>query len=124
MGPRLRDLGLSIGRLPTGPSNSIADVAGTSVGHATVVHDEPRAARTGVTVVHTRAPGGRGDLCPAAMYSLNGNGEVTGSHWVAESGLLAGPVAITNTHQVGIVRDELVRWQEIGRSTRLNSSHT
>lgn len=108
---RLRDLGLSIGRLPTGPSNTIADVHGVSVGHATVWHDEPRVARTGVTVVHTRAPGRRSDLCPAAIHSLNGNGELTGSHWVAESGLLAGPVAITNTHQVGVVRDELVRWQ-------------
>lgn len=108
---RLRDLGLAIGRLPTGPTNSIADVDGVSVGHASVVHDEPRAARTGVTVVHTRPPGRRGLLCPAAMHSLNGNGEFTGSHWLAESGLLAGPVAITNTHQVGLVRDELVRWQ-------------
>ncbi|MFM2183587.1 MAG: hypothetical protein RJB61_1881 [Actinomycetota bacterium] len=108
---RLRDLGLAIGRLPTGPTNSIADVDGVSVGHATVDHDGPRVARTGVTVVHTRPPGRRGMLCPGAMYSLNGNGEFTGSHWLAESGLLAGPVAITNTHQVGLVRDELVRWQ-------------
>lgn len=118
MKPRLRDLGHSIGRLPTGPSNSIADVAGVSVGHATVVHDEPRVARTGVTIVHTRAPGGRGDLCHAAMYSLNGNGEMTGSHWVAEAGLLSGPVGITNTHQVGLVRDQLVAWQ-VERSSGL-----
>ena len=111
MKPRLRDLGLSIGRLPVGPSNSIADVSGVSVGHATVVHDTPRVARTGVTVVHTRAPHRRGELCHAAMYSLNGNGEMTGSHWVAESGLLGGPVGITNTHQVGLVRDRLVAWQ-------------
>ena len=111
MKPRLRDLGHTIGRLPTGPSNSIADVVGVSVGHATVVHDSPGTARTGVTIVHTRAPDRRGDLCHAAMYSLNGNGEMTGSHWVAESGLLGGPVGITNTHQVGLVRDHLVAWQ-------------
>lgn len=108
---RLRDLGLTIGRLPTGPANSIADVEGVSVGHATVVRDEPRAARTGVTVVHTRAPDRRGDLCYGAIHSLNGNGEMTGSHWLAESGLVAGPIGITNTHQVGIVRDALVAWQ-------------
>lgn len=118
MKPRLRDLGHVIGRLPIGLTNSIADVAGVSVGHATVVHDEPRVARTGVTIVHTRPSGRRGDLCPAAMYSLNGNGEMTGSHWVAESGLLGGPVAITNTHQVGLVRDELVAWQ-VARSSGL-----
>ena len=108
---RLRDLGLSIGILPTGPSNSIADVGGVSVGHATIVRDGPRVARTGVTVVHTRAPGRRDVLCYAAMHSFNGNGEMTGSHWLAECGLLAGPVAITNTHQVGVVRDALVAAQ-------------
>lgn len=111
MTTRLRDLGLTIGRLPTGPTNSIADVEGISVGHATVVHDAPRVARTGVTIVHTRPLDRRGDLCHAAMYSLNGNGEMTGSHWVAESGLLSGPIGITNTHQVGLVRDHLVAWQ-------------
>lgn len=108
---RLRDLGLSIGRLPTGPANSIADVAGVTVGHATVVADEPRVVRTGVTVVHTRGPGDRDQLCYGAMHWLNGNGEMTGSQWLHESGLLAGPIGITNTHQVGLVRDELVRWQ-------------
>ena len=108
---RLRDLGLSIGRLPTGAANSIADVAGVTVGHATVKADEPRVVRTGVTVVHTRAPEERHLLCYGAMHWLNGNGEMTGSQWLHESGLLAGPIGITNTHQVGLVRDELVRWQ-------------
>lgn len=108
---RLRDLGGSIGRLVVGPNNSIADVAGVTVGHSTVVYDEPRVARTGVTVVRTRPEGRRADLCFGAMHSFNGNGEMTGSHWLAESGLLAGPIGITNTHQVGVVRDELVRWQ-------------
>jgi D-aminopeptidase len=106
--PRLRDLGLTIGVLPTGPTDTIADVAGVSVGHCTVVHDEPRIARTGITVVHTRAAHERDQLCYAGLSSFNGNGETTGSHWLLESGLLNGPVAITNTHQVGMVRDALV----------------
>ena len=108
---RLRDLGLSIGRLPTGEANSIADVAGVTVGHATIVSDTPRVARTGVTVLQTRPPDRRSELCYAAIHSLNGNGEMTGSHWLSESGLLAGPMAITNTHQVGVVRDTLVAAQ-------------
>ncbi len=106
--PRLRDLGLQIGTLPTGRWNAITDVAGVGVGHRTVIRDEPRIARTGVTVVHSRPPGRETDLCYAAMHSFNGNGEMTGSHWLAESGLMSTPVAITNTHQVGLVRDALV----------------
>ena len=106
--PRLRELGFTIGRLPTGPLNAITDVGGVAVGHCTLISDEPRVARTGVTVVKTRPIGEESDLCCAAIHSFNGNGEMTGSHWLAESGLLSGPVAITNTHQVGIVRDALV----------------
>jgi D-aminopeptidase len=105
---RLRELGWSIGTLPPGPTNTITDVMGVSVGHCTVVHDAPRVARTGVTVVQPRPAGERDQLCYGALHSLNGNGEMTGSHWLAESGLLSGPVAITNTNQVGIVRDTLV----------------
>lgn len=106
--PRLRDLGLTIGVLPTGPTNTIADVAGVSVGHCTLVRDEPTVARTGVTIVHTRPAGHRHELCYAGIFSFNGNGEMTGTQWLTESGLLNGPVGITNTHQVGLVRDRLV----------------
>jgi D-aminopeptidase len=105
---RLRDLGLTIGTGVPGPRNAIVDVPGVSVGHATVVRDRPRVARTGVTIVHTRPEGERTDLCYAAMHAFNGNGEMTGSHWLEESGLLSGPIGITNTHQVGLVRDVLV----------------
>lgn len=105
---RLRDLGLSIGIGEPGRANAIDDVTGVSVGHATVVRDEPRVARTGVTIVNTRPPADRDDLCYGGMHSFNGNGEMTGSHWLAESGLLGGQIGITNTHQVGLVRDELV----------------
>jgi D-aminopeptidase len=105
---RLRDLGITIGEHPTGPWNAITDVAGIAVGHHTVIRDEPRVARTGVTIIETRAPDDRQHLCYAGISSFNGNGEMTGSHWIAESGLLHGPIGITNTHQVGLVRDVLV----------------
>ncbi len=106
--PRLRDLGFSIGMFPTGERNTITDVEGVAVGHRTVIRDEPRIARTGVTIVNPRPDGERFDLCYGGMHSFNGNGEMTGSHWLDESGLMGGPIGITNTHQVGLVRDFLV----------------
>ena len=71
--------------------------------------------RTGVTVVHPR---GKANADPvfAAWFTLNGNGEMTGTTWVQESGLLEGPVAITNTHSVGVVRDAIIQW-EVARRT-------
>ncbi|MFP5489502.1 MAG: P1 family peptidase [Acidimicrobiia bacterium] len=105
---RLRDLGFAIGIGSPGPRNAIDDVAGVTVGHATVVRDEPRVARTGVTIVSPRPRDEWQDLCYGGMHSFNGNGEMTGSHWLAESGLLSGPIGVTNTHQVGLVRDTLV----------------
>ena len=112
--PRLRDYGITIGTYPTGPNNAITDVAGVAVGHTTLIYDQPRVARTGVTVILPRplVPAGSEllyrSLCYAGYHPFNGNGEMTGVHWLAESGLLGGPVAITNTHQVGVVRDALV----------------
>ncbi|MGI9644312.1 MAG: P1 family peptidase [Ilumatobacteraceae bacterium] len=107
--PRLRDLGFAIGTFPIGDRNAVTDVAGVSVGHHTVIRDEPRVARTGVTIVNTRPIDTRGaDLCFGGLFSFNGNGEMTGSHWLDESGLLSAPIGITNTHQVGLVRDALV----------------
>jgi D-aminopeptidase len=105
---RLRDLGFSVGTYPTGPANTICDVAGVAVGHTTIIRDVPRIARTGVTVINPRPAGRRDELCYGGIYSFNGNGEMTGSHWLEESGLLSGPIGITNTHQIGIVRDTLV----------------
>lgn len=109
MTQRLRDLGLSIGVLPTGEFNSITDVAGVGVGHSTVIADEPAVLRTGVTIVEARPPGSDDSLCAGGFFSFNGNGEMTGTHWLAESGLLLDPIGITNTNQVGLVRDHLVR---------------
>src|ERR1041385_8910823 len=103
--PRLRELGIRIDRLETGPFNAITDVAGIEVGYATLIDDAPVTLRTGVTAIW---PGGRDILARpvfAGIHSFNGNGEMTGSHWIAEQGLLTTPVPITNTHSVGLVRD-------------------
>ncbi|MEZ5377018.1 MAG: P1 family peptidase [Acidimicrobiales bacterium] len=108
MTKRLRDLGFTIGPYATGPHNAITDVAGVRVGHQTVIRDEPAVVRTGITVVEPRPITDSSLLCPGAYVAFNGNGEMTGSHWLDESGLLAGPIGITNTHQVGLVRDQLV----------------
>jgi L-aminopeptidase/D-esterase-like protein len=113
--PRENDLGLPIGGTP-GPLDAITDVAGVEVGPTTrnsgsgklVVGQGP--VRTGVTVVHPR---GKANPDPvfAAWFTLNGNGEMTGTTWVQESGYLEGPIAITNTHSVGVVRDAIIKWE-------------
>ena len=115
--PRARDLGLAaaIGGTP-GPIDAITDVAGVEVGHTTLIEgDGPLVVgkgpvRTGVTVVHPR---GKTNPDPVfgAWFTLNGNGEMTGTTWLQESGILEGPVAITNTHSVGVVRDAILQWQ-------------
>jgi D-aminopeptidase len=104
--PRLRDLGITIGTLPTGPLNAITDVAGVRVGHTTIIADTPRVARTGVTVVLPHAEIWQTHLF-AGSYTLNGFGEMTGVHWVHEVGELASPIAITNSYSVGTVSDAL-----------------
>ena len=96
---RLRDLGITIGEFPPGPHNGITDVAGTLVGHTTIIHDAPRVARTGVTVIMPRG----GDIWRnpvfAAAHSFNGCGEMTGLLWVEESGQLSHPIApVSYTH--------------------------
>src|SRR6516162_4590899 len=109
---RLRDLGLSTGTLPTGPLNAITDVAGVEVGHSTLIRDEPAIVRTGVTMIW---PGGRdiwNEHRCAGFHSFNGNGEMTGTIWLAEQGLLAGPIGITCTHCVGAVRDAICSYAE------------
>jgi D-aminopeptidase len=107
MRPRLRDLGLATGRLPPGPLNAITDVAGIRVGHATVIADTPHCVRTGVTAIWPAGPDLWSNYLFAGGHSFNGNGEMTGLVWIAEQGLLASPVCITNTHAVGVVRDAL-----------------
>ena len=115
--PRARELGVAalIGGTP-GPLDAITDVPGVEVGHATIVRGDGALVvgqgpvRTGVTVVHPRGRGTTGGVF-GAWFTLNGNGEMTGTTWLEESGYLEGPVAITNTHSVGVVRDAILRWQ-------------
>ncbi len=107
---RLRDLGISIGRLPPGPQNAITDVPGVWVGHTTLIYDEPRVARTGVTVIVPEEGAIWQQHLPAGFHIFNGNGEMTGLAWLEEAGLLTSPIALTNTHQVGMVRDALVAY--------------
>jgi D-aminopeptidase len=112
---RARDLGITFGGR-TGPHNAITDVPGVEVGHTTLLSGEARGApgkgpvRTGVTAVLPRGRDGVAEPVFAAMFALNGNGEMTGSHWVAESGQLSGPVMLTNTNDVGAVRDGVITW--------------
>jgi len=111
---RTRDLGIAIGRGQAGPGNAITDVPGVRVGHTTLITgDGPLVTgrgpiRTGVTVVLPRGPEAAHEPVFAGCHRLNGNGELTGLEWIRESGMLTTPVAITNTHSVGVVRDALV----------------
>lgn len=105
---RLRDVGITIGVMPPGPHNAITDVPGVLVGHTTVIADEPWIARTGVTVIVPREDKIREDYAFAGFHSFNGNGEMTGLLWLEESGLLGSPIGLTNTNQVGVVRDALI----------------
>jgi D-aminopeptidase len=106
---RLRDLGITIGDLPPGRFNAITDVAGVRVGHAQIISDQPNVVRTGVTVITARDDEIWGDWAFCGWHSFNGNGEMTGIPWVEESGMLGSAIGITNTHQVGLVRDMFVR---------------
>ena len=113
---RAGQLGIRIGTGEPGPGNAITDVAGVSVGHVTLVEGEGPLVvgrgpvRTGVTVVVPHPQTGRARLF-AGCHRLNGNGELTGLEWIRESGVLTTPIALTNTHSVGTVRDALIAWQ-------------
>lgn len=111
---RARTLGIPFEGI-TGPLNAITDVSGVEVGHVTLIAGEGKLqvgkgpVRTGVTAI---LPRGKHNGAPtfAGWFSLNGNGEMTGTTWVEESGFLEGPVLITNTHSVGVVRDAVIAW--------------
>jgi D-aminopeptidase len=106
MKPRARDLGVSLEGTP-GPLNAITDVPGVEVGHRTMISGG--SVRTGVTAVWPRGKG-TSDPVFGGFFSQNGNGDMTGTHWLEESGFLDGPVLITNTHSVGVVRDAYLAW--------------
>jgi D-aminopeptidase len=118
--PRARDLGVPFDGTP-GPLNAITDVTGVEVGHTTLISGSGKLVvdsgpvRTGVTAILPRGKQST-DQVFAGWFSLNGNGEMTGTTWVEESGFLEGPVMITNTHSVGTVRDSVIAWRvEHGR---------
>lgn len=106
---RARQLGITIGLGTPGEFNAITDVPGVRVGHSTLCEErDGKPVRTGVTLVQPRAESAREQPCFAGCHVLNGNGDATGLEWIREAGLLTTPVAITNTHSVGVVRDALV----------------
>lgn len=105
--PRARELGIPFEGTP-GPFNAITDVPGVTVGYATVIEGD--SARTGVTIIHPRGQANHEPVF-ASTFAFNGNGEMTGAAWVEEGGMLEGPIGITNTHSVGIVRDTIIHWQ-------------
>ena len=111
--PRARDVGIPF-EGKTGRYNAITDVKGVEVGYSTIITGEGKnirgkgPVRTGVTAI---LPRGRNNKpVYANWYSLNGNGEMTGTTWITESGFLEGPIMITNTNSVGVVRDAVLKW--------------
>jgi len=110
-GARARALGIPFDGAP-GRFNAITDVEGVTVGYSTLIEGEgERAVRTGVTAILPRGPATTNKPVFAGVFSLNGNGDMTGTHWIEESGFLEGPVLITNTHSVGVVRDATIQWR-------------
>jgi L-aminopeptidase/D-esterase-like protein len=113
---RARDLGIPFEGTP-GKFNAITDVPGVEVGYATLISGEGKLevgngpVRTGVTAILPRGHASLNDPVYAGFFSLNGNGEMTGTAWVDESGFLEGPIIITNTHSVGVARDAVIAWR-------------
>ena len=113
--PRTRDLGVPFDGTP-GPNNAITDVKGVEVGHTTLISGSGKLkvgegpVRTGVTAILPRGKNSN-DAVFGAWFTLNGNGEMTGTTWLEDSGFLDGPIMITNTHSVGVVRDAVIAWK-------------
>ena len=112
--PRARDIGIPFDGTP-GPLNAITDVAGVEVGYKTLISGDGKLVigkgpvRTGVTAILPRGKNGKAGVF-AGFFSGNGNGDMTGTHWIEESGVLETPILITNTNSVGVVRDAAVSW--------------
>jgi D-aminopeptidase len=110
--PRARDLGIPFDGTP-GRHNAITDVQGVTVGHETIIQDLANdvGVRTGVTAILPRGKDTNDEPVMGAWFSLNGNGEMTGTTWIEESGFVEGPVMITNTHSVGAVHEAAIQWR-------------
>ncbi len=112
---RARAIGIPFDGEP-GPNNAITDIAGVEVGYRTLIRGSGKLVvgegpvRTGVTAILPRGRAGAGQGVFAGMFSLNGNGELTGSHWAAETGRCEGPITLTNTHSVGVAHDATIKW--------------
>src|SRR5512133_1688855 len=113
---RARDLGIPFEGTP-GKFNALTDVPGVEVGYTTLISGEGKLevgkgpVRTGVTAILPRGHASLNDPVYAGFFSLNGNGEMTGTAWVDESGFLEGPIIMTNTHSVGVARDAVIAWR-------------
>ena len=119
--PRARALGLPFPGTP-GPWNAITDVAGVRVGFTTLT-DPARAMRTGVTAIRPRPDKGRPQPVWAGVHALNGNGEMTGTHWVGDAGYFLGPILITNTHGIGACHHGAVEWMIRHYDTHFREEH-
>jgi len=106
--PRARDLGLPFAGTP-GPFNAITDVPGVLVGFCTLT-DPAKAMRTGVTAILPRAESGTPQPVWAGQFTLNGNGEMTGTHWIHDAGYFIGPICISNTHAIGALHQGATEW--------------
>jgi D-aminopeptidase len=126
--PRARDLGLPLTGTP-GPSNAITDVPGVAVGMTTLIEGTGPLVpgrgpvRTGVTAILPRAEGEEPLPVWAGCFSFNGNGEMTGTHWIEDGGYFAGPICLTNTHSVGIAHHAAVRWMTRRYAARFAADH-
>src|SRR6202171_3375626 len=113
---RARDLGIPFEGTP-GKFNAITDVAGVEVGYTTLISGDGKLivgqgpVRTGVTAIMPRGHAAMNDPVYAGIFSLNGNGEMTGTAWIEEGGFLEGPIVLTNTHSVGVARDATIAWR-------------
>lgn len=121
---RARDFGIPFDGTP-GPLNAITDIGGVHVGFSTIREETPRPGRklpvrTGVTAILPHATADEPVPVFAGIHRFNGNGEMTGSHWIKDGGYFVGPVLITNTHSVGITHHGAVRW---GQSSGIRSGH-
>ena len=126
--PRARGLGLPFAET-CGPWNALTDVPGVGVGYTTVIHGSGELmvgqgpVRTGVTAIRPRLGGDPASPTWAAVHALNGNGEMTGSHWIEESGHFTGPIAITNTHSIGMVHHAVVGWLAERSGSRIGGAY-
>jgi D-aminopeptidase len=126
--PRARDIGIPFDGVP-GKYNAITDVPGVEVGATTLLEDDAPLVvgqgpvRTGVTAILPRGKGKEPSPVWAGQFSLNGNGEMTGSHWINDAGYFLGPICLTNTHSVGMAHHATVGWMAENYASHFQDDH-